>query len=395
MAAAGADAGPEVPLRILHLVARSQRRGAELFALELAAELDALGLRNRVVALGTASDGGREPGLDPLVATPGLGPRDLPARVRAVRALLRAEPVDVVLAHGGWAAQVAALAAPRRDRPLLVWQRIGDLSPAVWRRGRREWWRLVARRFDVGVALTDELAGELRRLGFRGPVWLIPNSRRPDRFRALDRPAAAAALRAELGIGADVPVVTFVGHLDRMKRADRAVAVAAAVRDRGVLARLVVAGDGPLRAELEAQVVAAGLGDRVTFLGRRTDVEQVLGGADLLLLTSDLEGIPGVAIEALMAGLPVVTVPVGGVARVVEDGVTGLVLADADVDGLADAVVGLLADPARRTAMGTAARARTDRFSTATTARTYAASLRAAVAGRGAGRASGRGASEG
>lgn len=391
MAAAGADAGPGTPLRILHLVARSQRRGAEVFALELAAELDGLGHRNRVVALGTASDGGREPDLDPLVATAGLGPRDLPPRVRAVRALLRSEPVDVVLAHGGWAAQVVALAAPRRDRPLLVWQRIGDLSPSVWKPGRREWWRFVARRFDAGVALTDDLAGELRRLGFRGPVWVIPNSRRPDRFLALDRPAAAAALRAELGVGADVPVVAFVGHLDRMKRADRAVAVAAAVRDRGVPARLVLVGEGPRRTELDAQVAAAGLGDRVTFLGRRTDVEHVLAGADLLLLTSDLEGIPGVAIEALMAGLPVVTVPVGGVAQVVEDGVTGLVLPDAAVDGLADAVVALLADPARRTAMGAAARSRTDRFSTATTARTYAASMRAAVARR----ASGPGPAEG
>ena len=69
-------------------------------------------------------------------------------------------------------------------------------------------------------------------------------------------------------------------------------------------------------------------------------------GVDLLLLTSEAEGIPGVAIEALMAGCPVVTVPVGSVAEVVEDGVTGVVMATADPAAMAAAVVSLLDDGA-------------------------------------------------
>src|SRR4029079_7702782 len=126
---------------------------------------------------------------------------------------------------------------------------------------------------------------------------------------------------------------------------------------------------------LEAEAARAGATDRVTFLGRRDDVERILAGAEVLLVTSDLEGVPGVAIEAAMAGCPVVSVPVGGVADVVEDGVTGLVVADADVAHLADAVVALLEDPARRDVMSRAGRARTEDFSSATTARVYSDSL--------------------
>jgi len=372
--AAGAPAapvaGPGRSLRILHLVARSHRRGAELVALELAAELDALGHADRVVALGAPAAGAPEPALPPLVDSAGSGPTDLVRQALRLRPLLADPELDVVVAHGGWAAQVVALAAPHR-RPRLVWQRIGDLSDAVWRPSRRWWWQRVARRFDAAVALTADLEGEVRRLGFRGPVWRIPNFRDPARFRDLDRTAAGARLRAELGVDPGVHVVAFVGYLDARKRADRAVEVHAHVVAGGACAHLVVVGDGPRRAALEADVARRGVTEAVTFLGRRADVEHLLAGADLLLITSAVEGIPGVAIEALMAGCPVVTVPVGGVAEVVEDGVTGVVLADADPGRAADAVRALLDDGVRRLAMGAAGRARTDRFSAAAAAREY------------------------
>ena len=98
---------------------------------------------------------------------------------------------------------------------------------------------------------------------------------------------------------------------------------------------------------LEAQAYRLGVADAVTFLGHRDDVEWVFGGVDLALLTSDAEGIPGVAIEALMAGCPMVTVPVGGVAQVVEVGVTGVVLGGFEPPEMAEAVARLLADDER------------------------------------------------
>ena len=105
------------------------------------------------------------------------------------------------------------------------------------------------------------------------------------------------------------------------------------------------------------------------MLGHRDDVETVLGALDLLLLTSAAEGIPGIVIEAQMAGCPVVTYPVGAVASVVDDGHTGVVLARADPQLMADAVVQLLGATRSPSAMlGVEGRRRADEFSTATRA---------------------------
>jgi glycosyltransferase involved in cell wall biosynthesis len=369
------------PLRILHVVSRSQRRGAELVALELADELDRRGHRNRVVALAPAFDGRREPGLMPLGTSRGQRPPDLLAAAWRVRRLLAAEPPDVVLAHGGWPTQVVALAAGRRG-PLLVWQRILGFPDKMWRPLRRHWWSVVARRVGAAVALTADQEGELRRLGYRGPVWVIPNFRKPDRFRTVPRAVAAARVRAEVGVPDGTPLLGFVGHLVRQKRPDRALDVVAQLQRRGCAAHLVVVGAGPLRTDLETQAQRLGLDGAVTFLGERDDVEWLLGGVDLALLTSEAEGIPGVAIEAVMAGCPVVSVPVGGVAEVIEDGATGLVLDTDDPAAMAQAVARLLADDDAREALSRESRSRADRFSASAAAAAYAERLTAALARR-------------
>jgi glycosyltransferase involved in cell wall biosynthesis len=369
------------PIRVLHVVSRSQRRGAELVALELADELDRLDHRNRVVALGPAFDGRREPGLVPLGSSRRQRPPDLVAGAWRLRRLLATDPADIVLAHGGWAAQVVALAARRRG-PLLVWQRILGLPDKVWGPVRRRWLATVARRFDAVVALTGDQEDELRALGFRGPVWVVPNFRKADRFRDVDRDAAGARLRAEVGIPGATPLVGFVGHLVRQKRPDRALEVLEHLRSRGCAAHLVMAGGGPLRANVEAYAERLGVSGAVSFLGPRNDIEWVLGGVDLALLTSEAEGIPGVAIEALMAGCPMVSVPVGCVANVIEHGVTGLVLDGDDPGSMAEAAARLLVDDETRAAMSREARSRTDRFSSPAAAAAYAQRFQEALAHR-------------
>ena len=349
--------------------------------MELADELDRLGHENLLVALSPALDGGHEPGLVPLVTSRRVGPLELVTLAWRLRRLLADEPADVVLAHGGWAAEVAALAAPR-DGSLLVWQHTLGVHDKIWGPVRQRWWRSIVRRFDVGVALTDGMAVELHRLGFRGPVWIIPNFRKPDRFLDLDRSVAAARLRAEAGVPTDVPLIGFVGYLVHQKRPERAIEVLALLRADGCPAHLAMAGDGPLRADLEAQADLLGVAEAVAFLGHRADVESVLGGVDLILLTSEAEGIPGVAIEALMAGCPVVTVAVGGVTEVVEHGVTGLVVEGDEPAPMAEAVAGLLDDEETRAAMSRNGRLSIDRFSAAATAAVYAERLTAARAGR-------------
>jgi glycosyltransferase involved in cell wall biosynthesis len=368
-------------MRILHAVCHSHRRGSETAALELAGELDRLGHGNRLVAMGTAPGGGRDPDLPPLCGSWREGPAELVALAWRLRRLLSEETVDVVLAHGSWPATVAAFAAPRAG-PLVVWQRIGMLPDKVWGAIRRRWWRTVARRCHASVVLAADQEVELRRLGFDGPVWVVPNFRDPGRFRDVDRETAAAGLRAQIGVPAETQLIGVVGALSPEKRFDRALEVLALLAAQGCGAQLVVAGSGRIRAELEGHAQRLGVGESVTFLGHRDDVERIFAGMDLALLTSDTECMPGVSVEALMAGCPMVTVPVVGVDRVVEDGVTGVVLDGFEPSEMAEAVARLLADAATRAAMSRESRARTERFSASTAARVYAERLSAALAAR-------------
>ena len=259
--------------------------------------------------------------------------------------------MDLVLAHGGRPFAIAVRARPRPE-PLVVWQRILPFPAAMWRPLRRSWWRRLANAGAGAVVLTDDLGAELRRLGFRGPIWKIQNFRASTPFADLDRQEAAAALRAEIGVAAEVGVIGLVGHLIEQKRPDRALDVLAGVHARGEHAHLVVAGDGPLRERFDRDAATRGLGACVHLLGERRDVGAVLGGIDLLVSTSAAEGEPGVLIEALMAGCPVVAMRVGGVATVVEDGVTGILVDAGDVTAMSERVVELLAMPFRRSGSG-------------------------------------------
>src|SRR5262249_30156536 len=119
-------------------------------------------------------------------------------------------------------------------------------------------------------------------------------------------------------------------------------------------ARLVLIGEGPEREKIEDLVREKKLENNVLLLGLRKDVPRLLPAADLFLLTSVSEGIPLTVIEAMAAGLPVVSTAVGGLAEVVEDGRTGLLAPARDDAALAEKVLWLAADAGARESMGRA-----------------------------------------
>ncbi len=348
----------------------------------LARELDALGHRNRVLALSLGFDGRAEPGIPALTSRTDETPLTIILAARALRRALRRDPADVVIAHGGRAVE-AAVTVRRQGRPIIVWQRILGFPPSIWHPLRRRYWHAVVRRVDAAFALTPDLEEELRRLGFGGPVWVVPNFRDPSAFAATDRGEARRELHEELAVPDGVPLVGFVGHLVEQKRPDRAVDVIAAVHRRGEEARLVVAGDGPLRDKLEREVAGRRLQDSVHLLGPRDDIARILAGIDVFILTSDAEGQPGVLIEAAMAGCPIVAVPAGNVRDVVEAG-TGIVTERIDAEEVATRVVELLRDASERRRLGDEARRRSERFSASRIAPVYAARLAGLVSPQGA-----------
>ncbi|WP_171118829.1 glycosyltransferase family 4 protein [Streptomyces sp. N502] len=147
--------------------------------------------------------------------------------------------------------------------------------------------------------------------------------------------------------------MAYVGRVTRIKRPDRFLAVVREVRRAVPTARFLVCGDGDLRGDLES---AVDMRDSLHLLGWRADVETVYAAADLVLLTSDNEGMPVSLIEAGLAGVPTVATNVGSVSEVVQDGTTGL-LARPEASELTRHTVALLRDEGLRRRMGQEARA--------------------------------------
>ncbi|MBM3307187.1 MAG: glycosyltransferase family 4 protein [Candidatus Eisenbacteria bacterium] len=204
----------------------------------------------------------------------------------------------------------------------------------------------------------------------------------PGRFERLpDRGAA----RRGLGIAPDATVVVTVGRLCEGKGQDAAVEAVALARGRIEGLMLLLVGDGPARGRLEALARERGVSDRVVFAGARGDIETVLASADAMILSSEAESLPLSVLEAMAAGLPVVSTDVGGISEAVVDRVTGRVVPRRDPDALADATAEVLGRPDHGAALGRAGRARVEaefdvRQSYAKTAALYADLLAAAEA---------------
>lgn len=263
-----------------------------------------------------------------------------PADARAVTALRKAladVPVDVVHAHGLRAGLVAVLARPAA--PLVVTWHNTVLARGVRGRLSRIVERIVARNVRVALGASADLVERAAALGaadarlapVAAPALPAPRRRR-------------AAVRAEFGVGPDRPLILSVGRLHPQKRYDILVDAAARWRTRNPAPAVVIAGSGPAYLQLAARISTARA--PVTLLGHRTDVADLLAGADLAVVTSDWEARQLFAQEALRAGVPLVATAVGGLPELVGD--DALLVPPGDVDAVDVAVRDLLDDDARR-----------------------------------------------
>jgi glycosyltransferase involved in cell wall biosynthesis len=265
---------------------------------------------------------------------------------------------DVVHAHGyKAAARVLPVARLRRIPLVVTWHNAvlgrGSATDAVLGRGAqaaagRALQRLVARGADLTLGASSDLVAEADRLGARRALLA------PVAAPALEPPRTSAEQRrAELGLHpADILVLT-VSRLAPQKNLDLLLDLAAAVSSRSDV-RFAVVGDGPLRPALAARIERERL--PVTLLGRTDDVASWLRAADLALLTSTWEARALVAQEAMLAGIPVLSTRVGGMAELVGDAGT---LFDLDApEAAVGALLELADDPALRRRLADAGRQR-------------------------------------
>lgn len=367
------------PTRVLRIITRLNIGGPSIQAARLTTDLRPLGYDTALVHGRVATGEGEmrdllprdEPGVfyvDSLRRP--ITPADDIRAFRRLGAILldfRPDIVHTHMAKAGLLGRLATLAYNRtagRGRPARIIHTYhghvleGYFSPTMTAAIiRAERW--LGRGSDALIAISprirDELAGRFR---------IAP----PDRFHVVPlgfdlAPLAAigdpdrAAARRQLGIADDALVVTTVGRLTAIKNHELLLDAAREIAAASPRAMFLIAGDGELRAPLEARAHALGIGDRVRWLGWRRDLTTIYGATDVFALTSRNEGTPVALIEAMAAGVPGVSTDVGGVADVIRDERTGILVPPDARPALAAAVMRLLADDRTRSDMGLRARA--------------------------------------
>jgi glycosyltransferase involved in cell wall biosynthesis len=345
---------PRAQLALLIVNSIRAYGGGEKWALETARGLSARGHRVAIACREGSELGerARQAGLNTFsLRMP--GDLSLPTMAR-LAGLARSWRPDVVLCCNQRAMRLAAPAA-RLARVRRVVMRDG-LAGSLQGSAYNRWLAHLIDGFVVNAAATrQELLGwvpaDRVRIIYNG-VDLKPH----------DAVSDGSTLRRELGCPARACVILSVARLVVEKDHATLLTAFRQVARQDPQIRLWLAGDGPLRPTLMAQVERWGLGDRVAFLGFRTDVPRLLAACDLLAISSLQEGLPNVALEAMAARRPVVATAVAGTPEVVKDGETGLLVPPGAATPMAGALSALATDPIRRRHMGERGRRRAEQW---------------------------------
>lgn len=280
---------------------------------------------------------------------------------RTVRRIARRHRATIV--HGHWVVPggvTAALAAP--STPLVVSLHGSDVYVAE----RHGFARIAARfafaRAGAVTACSEDLARRAVALGADpARMEVVPYGVDPERFRPDDR--TRAERRRDLGVAEGIPLVFAAGRLVKKKGFEYL--IDALARSPGPPVVLALAGEGDLAGALRQRAQAAGVAERVRFLGNLTqdDVGVHLAAADIVVVPSvrddagNVDGLPNVVMEALASGTPLVTTAAGGIGSVVSHDETAVVVPERDAGAIASAIAALTSDVPRARRIGAAGRA--------------------------------------
>lgn len=275
-------------------------------------------------------------------------------------ALIRRENPDVIHTHTAKAGVLGRLAAILAgSKALKVHTFHGHLL-----HGYFAGWKIklviaiekfLASRTDILIAVGNQVREDLLEVG-------IGESKQYKVFYpGLPAPADIARddARKEIGLDLNTIYCTFVGRLTQIKRPDRLLDVVAACQSRGLELQFLIAGEGELFETSKARALDEKL--PVTFLGWRSDIDQLFAASDIAILTSDNEGIPLTLIQAAFAGIPIVAPRVGSIADIVIDGETGF-LTSTQAGAMASAISALVTDQDLRDELGSVGRAHAEKY---------------------------------
>ncbi len=347
-------------MRVLHIIRATGVAGAERHLLTLLGGLRARG-HDAQLALLT----GQQQPLQDYRAQ--LRERDIPLHSFTMRGhlqpqllpwlytLMRELRPRVVHTHLFHADLYGALASRFAGVPALVSSRHNDNNfrrRQPWRGLNRQLWRLA----DAGIAISQAVADFAVEVegAPRDKLQVIHYGLQLPAQSQADRQALRSRMRTQLGAEESQPLLGMACRLVEQKGVSDALQAFAGTRAEFPQARLIIAGDGPLRAQLESEAAQAGLTGSVRFLGWRDDVPQLLAACDLFFMPSLWEGFGLVLLEAMAQGLPVVASQVSAIPEVVAAEETGLLAPPRDVPAFREALLTLLRDPALAHDMGQA-----------------------------------------
>jgi glycosyltransferase involved in cell wall biosynthesis len=359
-------------LRILQLVTRNELRGAEVFAGQLSEGLVARGHTVMQAGLYRLRDDST-----PLDST-SVELVDLGGRVQgriewqAIRnllALVRQQKPDLIQANGFHALKYAGLLAKfARVRPPIVYRNISIASGWANKRFKRSWGRWLCKSLTFVSSVSRQSADDFSRF-YQFPPQRVTVIHRgieiPDQVLFCETRAKLASLvRSNASLNASTAkeisdsaqLICHVGGFTPEKNHVGLLQAFTRIHQSLPDAHLVLFGDGPLRGEIGTLAESGLLKGRIHFLGFRPDARDLIAGCDLMLLSSRIEGIPGVVLEAAARQIPAVCTNVGAVAEFIEHGVNGRLVDVGDMSALADAAVALLTDEAARQQAGKLAR---------------------------------------
>jgi glycosyltransferase involved in cell wall biosynthesis len=388
-------------LKILFLDTEPIRRGAQIFISELSSFLRNDGNECRTVYLYKSgnpaekqiplADDDRNLGGERqlfLERLPGVNPIILKRLVREISSF----SPEIIVANGSRTLKYAAAARQlyRKDT-LWIARWIDDAT--FWNPGKISRWiyrKLITSQFDALVAVSHSSLGSvIRHYDFKKPTKVI--HRVFDERKFVQAPGRFEA-RTKLGLDESDEVLLFLGNLTTQKRPERFIQIIQELAGSRPNIRGLLVGDGELRGELEQrawgsksekrtakkpepgnksqgksirtqdedQSIVSCLATYVSFKGYQSDVSPFLAAADLLILTSDTEGLPGVVLEAAYFSVPTVASDVGGIRECLIDGETGILVPEKEVSEFCSAIISLLEDTDRRRKLGEAAKTLVD-----------------------------------
>jgi glycosyltransferase involved in cell wall biosynthesis len=340
-------------MKVLQLVTKRQFRGAEIFAANLSAELIKKGHSISFVGI-------YEPPAEPL-SVDGAQNKDLNGKrkflslslVLALSKFIKETNPQIIQANGSDTLKyaIAARIVSRKNVP-VVYRNISMVS--AWHGNsffKKRFYQYLFSKVDFITSVGNESINDLIKT-FNYPRPRTKVIRRGIPLIAVDKSAAKIEVRRMLDFPANTRLIAHAGNFSEEKNQDFLLDVFHILKNNNPDLKLILIGEGKRYSIIGNKIKALGLEQNVFQIGFRKNIEMFLSASDIFVLSSKVEGIPGVVLEAAAQCTPAIAVNVGGVSEVIVDGQTGVMLSDFDAKAFASELTSLLHDEPRLALLG-------------------------------------------